>query len=147
MSDNSYRLFASEPTPGHDPKKLVLPSRSTGDLENIPSRDFVAEEPSKKLEPSEAEPSTTSQTDAKDTERKEVIRGPWRLLRLLPRESRHIVGRMLIIDPKKRANMAEILDEPWVSNTVICRQVGPGQIILADDHTHVLEPPTPAPPK
>jgi hypothetical protein len=54
---------------------------------------------------------------------------------------------MLTIDPKKRADMAEILDEPWVSDTVICRQVGSGVIMKAEDHTHVLEPPTPPPAK
>ncbi|KAI8633417.1 Pkinase-domain-containing protein [Xylariaceae sp. FL1651] len=146
-TDTSYKLFASEPTPGHDPKKLIIPSRSTGDLSDIPSRDFVAEEPSKSQKTGKPESSTTSQTEAKDTERKEVIRGPWRLLRLLPRESRHIIGRMLTIDPKQRAKMAEILEEPWVSDTVICRQVGPGEIVKAEDHTHVLEPPAPAAPK
>ncbi|KAI0447080.1 kinase-like domain-containing protein [Xylaria telfairii] len=147
LTDNSYRLFAAQPTPGHDPKQLVIPSRSTNDLADTPARDFFTEEPPKSPKQSKVEPSATPGADNKDTERKEVIRGPWRLLRLLPRESRHIIGRMLTIDPKKRATMAEILDEPWVSDTVICRQVGPGQIEKAEDHTHVLEPPAPAPPK
>lgn len=75
-------------------------------------------------------------------EKKEVIRGPWRLLRLLPRHSRHIIGRMLQIDPKKRAKMPEILEEDWVANTVICRQAEGGRVELAEDHTHVLEGPT-----
>ncbi|KAI1738769.1 kinase-like domain-containing protein [Xylaria scruposa] len=147
MTDNSYRLFASQPTPGHDPKQLIVPSKSTNDLTDLPARDFFTEEPPKSPRQSKVESSATSGTDNKDTERKEVIRGPWRLLRLLPRDSRHIIGRMLTIDPKKRATMAEILDEPWVSDTVICRQVAPGQIENAGDHTHVLEPPAPAPAK
>ncbi|KAI0017484.1 Pkinase-domain-containing protein [Xylariomycetidae sp. FL0641] len=158
MTDNSFRLFASEPTPGHDPKKLILPpSRSTNDLADTPQRDIFPEETSKeprtqKAEPVKAEapksqPAGAKPADATTGEKKEVkevIRGPWRLLRLLPRESRHIIGRMLTIDPKKRAKMAEILDEPWVSDTVICRQVGPGQVENASDHTHVLEPPAPS---
>ncbi|KAI0553349.1 kinase-like domain-containing protein [Xylaria curta] len=147
MTDNSYRLFASQPTPGHDPKQLIVPSKSTNDLTDTPARDFFTEEPPKSPKQSKVESSATSGTDNKDTERREVIRGPWRLLRLLPRDSRHIIGRMLTIDPKKRATMAEILDEPWVSDTVICRQVAPGQIEKAGDHTHVLEPPAPAPAK
>ncbi|KAI1347544.1 kinase-like domain-containing protein [Xylaria sp. FL0043] len=147
MTDNSYRLFASPPTPGHDPKQLILPSRPTQDSTEAPARDSVTEESPKSPKQSKTELSTTSQGDNKDTERKEVIKGPWRLLRLLPRESRHIIGRMLTIDPKKRAGMAEILDEPWVSDTVICRQVGPGMIEKAEDHTHVLEPPAPPPSK
>lgn len=145
MTDNSFKLFASDPTPGHDPKKLILPSRSTNDLSNLPQRDIFQED--------ESRPSHSSQrvsvghenagnADGHNGEqRKEVIRGPWRLLRLLPRESRHIIGRMLTIDPKKRAKMAEILEDPWVSDTVICRQVGPGEVVKADDHTHILEPP------
>lgn len=146
LSDNSYKLFAAEPTPGHDPKSLIPPSRSTNDLSNIPQRDIFVEENMKHQRPKSTEvstPVTTGGTDARDQEKKEVIKGPWRLLRLLPRESRHIIGRMLTIDPKKRAEMAEILDEPWVSDTVICRQVGHGEVMKAQDHTHVLEPPAP----
>jgi serine/threonine protein kinase len=76
----------------------------------------------------------------------EVIKGPWRLLRLLPRESRHIMGRMLEIDPKKRATMGEILDDPWISGTGICRQEVGGKVIRAEGHAHTLEPPASAPP-
>ncbi|KAI1076774.1 Pkinase-domain-containing protein [Whalleya microplaca] len=140
MTDNSYKLFASEPTPGHDPKKLIPPSRSTNDLTNIPQRDIFVEEP-KQHKPNKSVSSTASGNSTNAPDKKEVIRGPWRLLRLLPRESRHIIGRMLTIDPKKRAQMPEILDEPWVADTVICRQVGSGQVIKAEDHTHILEPP------
>ncbi|TGJ82334.1 hypothetical protein E0Z10_g6438 [Xylaria hypoxylon] len=140
-------LFAAQPTPGHDPRQLVLPSGATNSLTESPVQDPGAEEPPKSPKQSKIEPPPTSRTDSKDTERKEVIKGPWRLLRLLPRECRHIIGRMLIIDPKKRANMGEILDEPWVSDAVICRQVGPGLIENAEDHTHILEPPAPPPSK
>ncbi|KAI1377644.1 Pkinase-domain-containing protein [Hypoxylon crocopeplum] len=145
LSDNSYKLFASEPSPGHDPKKLILPSRSTNDLSNIPQRDIFSEEDTKQQKPKSGDsPATTVSNDNNSQEKKEVIRGPWRLLRLLPRESRHIIGRMLTIDPKKRAHMTEILDEPWVSDTVICRQVENGQVIPAENHTHTLEPPAPS---
>ncbi|KAI0525749.1 kinase-like domain-containing protein [Xylaria bambusicola] len=147
MTDNSYRLFASSPTPGHDPKQLILPSRLTNNSTETSSQDVTSYESPKSPRQSKPELSTTTQTDNKDPDRKEVIKGPWRLLRLLPRESRHIIGRMLTIDPRKRADMAEILDEPWVSDTVICRQVGPGMIEKAEDHEHVLEPPAPAPSK
>ncbi|KAI1657955.1 Pkinase-domain-containing protein [Daldinia decipiens] len=143
LSDNSYKLFAADPTPGHDPKKLILPSRSTNDLSNIPQRDIFAEDDARQQSSKASEPSTPSSNGTSTQEKKEVIKGPWRLLRLLPRESRHIIGRMLTIDPKNRAQMPEILDEPWVSDTVICRQVDHGQVIHADDHTHVLEPPAP----
>lgn len=151
LTDNSYKLFAAEPTPGHDPKKLILPARSTNDLSNIPQRDMFPEGDPKqqneshgqKSDKSDAAPSAaTSTTSSKDAPAsKEVIRGPWRLLRLLPRESRHIIGRMLTIDPRQRATMLDILDEPWVSDTVICRQDAPGKVDPAPDHTHILEPP------
>ncbi|KAI1329744.1 kinase-like domain-containing protein [Xylariaceae sp. FL0255] len=145
MTDNSYKLFAAEPTPGHDPQKLIIPSRSTGNLDEQPSRDFMADSPRSSTA---AKPDSISTASSyHETEKKEVIRGPWRLLRLLPRESRHIIGRMLQIDPKKRALMSEILDEPWVSDTVICRQVGPGEVVSALDHKHILEPPAPPAPK
>lgn len=151
LTDNSYKLFAAEPTPGHDPKKLILPARSTNDLVNTPQRDMFQEsdpkqqkdEQNQKSDKSDLPVSTgTGSSAAKDAPaNKEVIRGPWRLLRLLPRESRHIVGRMLAIDPRQRATMQEILDEPWVSDTVICRQDAPGKVDPAPDHTHILEPP------
>jgi serine/threonine protein kinase len=160
LSDNSFKLFAADPTPGHDPKKLLLPpASSTSALDNIPARDFdpqalrndankaVNRDESSKVE----RPSTTASATGHEGssqnasgEKKEVIRGPWRILRLLPRESRHIIGRMLELDPKKRATMADIMDDPWAADTVICRQEG-GHVVNADDHKHVLEPPaTPA---
>ena len=99
---------------------------------------------------------TTVQPDKKPTvnggiepvvKKPEVIKGPWRLLRLLPRETRHIIGRMLEIDPRKRATMAEILDDPWVANTIICRQdIDTGKVIAGPSHTHTLEPPSSQPP-
>ena len=83
---------------------------------------------------------TNTSNGANGGEKKpDVIKGPWRLLRLLPRESRHIIGRMLEIDPRKRATMSEILDDPWVANTPICRQIE-SQVINVDTHTHTLEP-------
>jgi serine/threonine protein kinase len=90
----------------------------------------------------EDKPSGDASTSTPSGEKKEVIRGPWRILRLLPRESRHVIGRMLEIDPKKRAKMEEILEDNWVSNTEICRQEENGKVINASDHTHVLEPPS-----
>ncbi|KAK3386211.1 kinase-like domain-containing protein [Sordaria brevicollis] len=126
LTDNSFKLFAAEPSFGHDPKKLLLPpSASMSALSDIPASTASI--------PGEA---------GSTGEKKEVIRGPWRILRLLPRESRHVIGRMLDLDPKTRAKMTEILDDPWVANTVICRQIGPGNVAHADDHTHILEPPS-----
>lgn len=154
MTDNSFKLFAADPTPGHDPRKLIAPSKSTNDLTTTPARDFLAEDETKKLPQQDRKadgPSDQANTagDSKTSEskpsgsgeKKEVIRGPWRILRLLPRESRHIVSRMLDLDSKKRARMDEILQEPWVADTVICQQFDHGEVVPAEDHTHILEPP------
>ena len=66
--------------------------------------------------------------------------GPWRLLRLLPRESRHIIGRMLEVDPKNRATLQEIVLDPWVDSTPVCRQEDGGKVLSAPGHVHTLEP-------
>ncbi|KAK3944930.1 Serine/threonine-protein kinase oca2 [Diplogelasinospora grovesii] len=166
MTDNSFKLFAAEPSPGHDPRKLILPSAvSATALSDIPARAFDtqsvkdhpapksdngksdhADEKSEQTDPRLSGTTIATQGEAPPAEKKEVIRGPWRILRLLPRESRHVIGRMLEIDPKKRAKMSEVLDDVWVANAVICRQLEGGVVINADDHTHILEPPsTPAP--
>jgi len=163
LTDNSFKLFAAEPSPGHDPNKLILPpSKSTNDLADTPRRDVDFNEPlpikegkeggagapiksEKEIERQPAASSSTSQQQPATEEKKVTIRGPWRILRLLPRESRHVIGRMLQIDPKKRAKMDEILQDTWVANTVICRQVENGVVINADDHTHILKGPQEAP--
>lgn len=72
----------------------------------------------------------------------DVIRGPWRLLRLLPRDTRSIISRMLEIDPAKRATLEEMYQDPWIANAPICRQLDHGEVVLATGHAHVLEPGT-----
>ncbi|CEJ88081.1 hypothetical protein VHEMI04604 [[Torrubiella] hemipterigena] len=164
MTDNSYKLFASDPTPGHDPKKMLVMSKSTGDLANTRSRDFMPQEPKPVEKPKEEEhkhhhddkhkhddkhhhkngDATTKDaaaTSQQPAEKKEIIRGPWRILRLLPRESRHIIHRMLDLNPKTRAKMDEILQEPWVADSIICQQLENGEVLSAENHTHILEPP------
>lgn len=149
MTDNSYKLFASPPSPGHDGKRL---STDQGTLKS-PAEPDATMKP--KVEaPADVEPAIvpikrvpTDLRTAPEDKRPEVIKGPWRLLRLLPRESRHIIGRMLELDPKKRATMSEVLDDPWVANTPICREETGGKVIRAEGHTHTLEPPAAQPPK
>ncbi|EHK42822.1 hypothetical protein TRIATDRAFT_1703, partial [Trichoderma atroviride IMI 206040] len=159
MTDNSYKLFAATPTPGHDPGKLLRP-KSTNDLSSVPAREFLADDDGKSQRSTghRRNDSTDSNAVGPDTPQlpipgvsvpdrsKEVVRGPWRILRLLPRESRHIIHRMLDVNPKSRARMGEILEEPWISDSVICQQLDSGEVIPARDHKHVLEPPNSQPP-
>lgn len=159
MTDNSYKLFASPASPGHDGKRLSTDhtaSKSTGDLDT-PARDAVpGSQPATAATPAqpagEVDPVPppikrvpTDLRTAPGDVKPEVIKGPWRLLRLLPRESRHIIGRMLELDPKKRATMEEVLADPWVSGTSICRQEIGGEVIRAEGHIHTLEPPAAQP--
>lgn len=131
--DNSYKLFVSPPTPGtpvpdSKPRKhgqLTTPVQAHPDHNgDTHSRNASIDEG--------ARPGTA---DAN----KEVIKGPWRLLRILPRESRHIIGRMLKVDPLERASMDEVLEDDWVLNSKVCYQDESGKVHRADNHTHVLE--------
>jgi len=146
MTDNSYKLFASPPTPGTDIRRISdSPSKSTSDLDT-PARDAVPDSQSNPTTPkTENAPSNGANGNSEVEKKPEVIKGPWRLLRLLPRESRHIMGRMLEINPKNRATMSEVLEDPWVSGTGICRQEIGGAVLKAEGHVHTLEPPAPAP--
>ena len=177
ITDNSYKLFISPPTPGtplaegllgrseQRPKSMMdLPSASE---EAVHQRQGAYSEPvshqtsgdtsgrhhhSHHHDRKQTETSTPGQTTTPEPRsdtpapKQEVIRGPWRLLRLLPRESRSIIGRMLEVNPRKRATVNEMLEDPWVINTPICTQIEGGQVIKAEGHTHTLEPGTPSTP-
>ena len=157
LTDNSYRLFASPPSESTEGRpEIASKSKSETEIARIVAASRTAdgkppagvEAPTTKdpaasdIPP--ANPSSAGKTPSPAVEKKpEVIKGPWRLLRLLPRETRHIIGRMLEIDPRKRATMAEVLEDPWVAGSIICRQdAATGQVISAPGHTHTLEPPS-----
>ncbi|OBT75346.1 HAL protein kinase [Pseudogymnoascus sp. 05NY08] len=158
MTDNSYRLFASPPSESTDARPEINSSKSKSETEiarivaasqtvdgkavnAVPAA--VVEAPTTKPAVGADVPAATGKPAAAVEKKPEVIKGPWRLLRLLPRETRHIIGRMLEIDPRKRATMAEVLEDPWISGTVICRQdAASGHVISATGHTHTLEPPS-----
>ena len=92
----------------------------------------------------ENQPPSTSSGSRPDTPniKQEVVKGPWRLLRLLPRESRAVMGRMLEVNPRKRATLEEMLRDPWICTTPVCRQAEGGKVIRAEGHEHTLEPGT-----
>jgi hypothetical protein len=45
---------------------------------------------------------------------------------------------MLELDPAKRADMEEIISDPWVRGSKFCRQDEDGSFCFAGGHDHVL---------
>lgn len=162
VTDNSFRLFILPPDPGTPSDTTTRRVPEIRSKSNVDSSNEGASRPSthdsdisvtddgtapssqyhhssrSKPEVEAAKPATTSKSD--NTNKGEIIKGPWRLLRLLPRESRTIIGRMLEVDPRKRATIDEMLQDTWVSSSAVCKQIGHGEIIRAEGHSHVLEP-------
>ncbi|KAF2423630.1 Pkinase-domain-containing protein [Tothia fuscella] len=166
-SDNSYKLFVSEPTE-EERRTTAYPqtqrllstsepaSRLPSDGTESSHQHYHHSDPTSRnteantgsanassastTAPSSSAVSATTSTTSQTTQQPAVIKGPWRLLRLLPRETRHIIGRMLELDPNKRATLDEIVSDPWVLKTPICQQEEGGTIFRAEGHTHTLEP-------
>lgn len=163
ISDNSYRLFVSPPDPEQD-KLLEAQRRASANRSSVAS---VNDGRGVQSEPASRNPSTNEGGDTEqhkhhhhhhnqedknksepvsrqqtqnDPNAQPTIKGPLRLLRLLPRETRHIIGRMLELDPRRRADMEEILADPWVQNSLVCQQQEDGVVIKAPNHTHALQP-------
>jgi serine/threonine protein kinase len=145
LTDVSYKLFVAPPTPG-TPVVDHLPRSSGGASSDadVMSRDesLTAEDVrTKKNNQQQAHQAPPSA----EGEKAPTIKGPWRLLRLLPRETRYIVGRMLDVDPTRRATLDEILSDNWVKQSIFCRQLSRGNIDRADNHRHTLEAPASIP--
>lgn len=187
LSDNSYKLFVSPPTPGtpipdseprrtseNRPKSTTdvltaaeqqrrrsAPNSGQDEIERETSgtshhthhhhhhgQNQPQSEPVTHDDNSHLKPSAAAESYAQTAQKQEVVKGPWRLLRILPRESRHIIGRMLKVDLTERATLTEVLEDEWVVETPVCRQEEAGKCIRAPGHSHTLEPataPTPAP--
>ena len=156
VTDNSFKLFISPPTPGTPPAEAAKErSKSATDITPAVVDDRRSSGPhahhhhggnSEDADHTKAhdESNPGPQIDAPkpDAPKPEVIKGPWRLLRLLPRETRVIMGKMLQINPKQRATLEDMMADPWVMNTPVCQQVEGGKVIRAPGHEHTLEPGT-----
>ncbi len=130
LTDNSYKLFAALPTPG-TPVPDSGPRRGS---------EISPVSPDDARRQSETHSNGTHHhSDSHSGEKQEVIKGPWRLLRILPRESRQIIGRMLKIDPTERATMEEVLEDSWISKVAVCSQDEHGRVYRAPGHEHTLE--------
>lgn len=132
--DNSYKLFVSSPTPG-----TPVPDSHPRKGSHLSPTDDSSSSHHHHSD-SESRPATSG------GDKQEVIKGPWRLLRILPRESRHIVGRMLKVDPSERASMDEVLEDEWILSSKVCYQEENGTVHRAEGHSHVLEPGSGGPP-
>lgn len=155
LTDVSYKYFVAPPTPG-TPSLEDLRRRQSGPATEKPS-------PSSSVPASAVTSASGNVQDGQEEARNDAVisasavdrpktpqgkeaqatpsvKGPWRLLRLLPRESRFIIGRMLDTDPAKRATLEEIHKDQWVSTRPFCIQGEDGAVIRAEGHSHVLEP-------
>lgn len=157
VSDNSYRLFVSQPTEEERRSSGMYPVSEPTSRQNSENDDArsthshhhhharTSEGPQSASAPVSGRndgvtPASTNSTNSTQSSQQQVIKGPWRLLRLLPRETRHIIGWMLEVDPKKRATLEDIHNDPWVQRTPVCRQEEGGQVFNAPGHVHTLEP-------
>lgn len=132
QSDNSFRLFSSPPDPPQSSSQALKPEQTP--VNDRPSTAPRARE-NAKLDGSASNP-PPSQVQGSG---QPPIKGPNRLLRLLPRESRHIIARMLDLDPRRRATLEEMWNDEWVRSIMYCRQEPDGSIVHAPNHKHVLE--------
>ncbi|KAI1319141.1 hypothetical protein EDD11_004784 [Mortierella claussenii] len=69
--------------------------------------------------------------------------GKLRLLKLMPRESRPIMSRILEMDPNKRVLITDVMDDPWIKNVEHCTMdyMSPNHPHhLGDDGTLVSNP-------
>ncbi|KAK4962905.1 Nitrogen permease reactivator protein [Elasticomyces elasticus] len=156
LSDNSYRLFVSTPDP--DQERLLdehrrsltgerqaqtAPASRNASVDDTANGETHRHHHHHHDNTAPKNETVSRQSTQSNDNNQPVIKGPLRLLRLLPRETRHIIGRMLELDPKKRADMNEILEDAWVQNSLVCRQEENGVIIKAPNHTHTMQPSNP----
>ena len=155
VTDNSFKLFISAPSAGTPSTEVGAKERSksatdvtpgSGDerRSSAPSHHHHHDQPREGSEVSNSAHESTNPGPRLDAAKDNVIKGPWRLLRLLPRETRSIMGKMLQLNPKNRATLEDMMNDPWISNTPLCQQLEGGKVIRARGHEHTLEPGAPA---
>lgn len=157
LTDSSYKLFASTPniTPteefasrpksevqandgAEDPRRELAPDTAKTTDREGGTRSHHHRHHHHDTHGQATDPTATAGT-LSETPTREPLKGPWRLLRLLPRESRPIINSMLEIDPRRRATVEDILQDPWVTQTPVCSQIEGGEVIKAEGHYHNLE--------
>jgi len=164
QSDNSFKLFAQPPSAEAHRDQESMSAAAKARQQSVPAdttkhaeaTEAAGHEDDTDLSKRKSDSSATTVPIAPinskcqpPSAQPQIIRGPWRLLRLLPRESRHIVGKMLELKPGPRASLEEIFSDEWVRTAHVCRQEEPqhtpdgrligGRVIRAEGHTHTLE--------
>lgn len=69
---------------------------------------------------------------------RDTTKGPFKILKLLPRSSRKLIGQMLKIDPKKRILMNEVMEDEWLRSIDACVPDQDGKVETPEDHEHHL---------
>lgn len=154
LSDNSFKLFVSPPSAGVPSTEVGVKERSKSAIEITPGnaderRSSVPahhhhDQPGAGSEIKKDAHESTNPGPRLDAPKDNVIKGPWRLLRLLPRESRNIMGKMLQVNPKNRATLEDMMNDPWILGVSFCQQTEGGRVIKGLGHEHTLEPGAPA---
>lgn len=93
-------------------------------------------------EPKEDKPTKTTSASSHSSSGKPsappaIIKGPWRVLRLIPRESRFLILQMLELDPQKRISADGVLESEFARSIEMCAVVN-GTVVHAKNHEHLL---------
>ncbi|EPX71989.1 HAL protein kinase Oca2 [Schizosaccharomyces octosporus yFS286] len=133
LSDNSFRLFCIiPPTKGDFSEEEVLKS--------IKDRGLV--DPG---HPSYKPPNTQQRSEHQvHAGGKQEVYGPWRLLRLLPRDTRAAVLHMLDLDPVRRYDIHSVFADDWIANISMCHMQN-NKVIRSPTHLHNLVSPEGSP--
>ena len=152
QSDNSFKLFSAPPSESATKDQETSAAEHRARHQSVPQDHSTPIEEPVRHRNSDASSSTVAVNPVEKTvgpPPSTIIRGPWRLLRLLPRESRHIIGRMLELKPANRATMEDIFNDGWIKHIPVCQQEEPqhlpngnligGRVLRAEGHDHTLE--------
>lgn len=123
LRDNSFKLFCS--------------GRNCDSLSALVTR--TPEPPSYDNAKNADTEKTNSSSSNNTADPNNLNIGPQRLLHSLPEESQHIIGKMVDLAPACRANIDEIMEDPWIVSIEMCTTIENGfktGIITASDHTH-----------
>lgn len=69
---------------------------------------------------------------------RDTAKGPFYILKLLPRSSRKVIGQMLKINPKERILMDDVMKDEWVQSINACEPDKDGNVPPPEDHEHHL---------